>query len=74
MDERTAAELLHDGFYQWLYSRGHPGEYIPKVPSRNGSLIPRPAVQWALDERRALLLPEDFRFTWPNLPEGAHYI
>lgn len=73
--ETVAARLLHDHFYEWWESQARPGEYIPKIRVKGGvSVVPYPYVQWALDLRREELLPAGFRFTWSNLPDGAHYV
>lgn len=71
MDQRLAARWLQDAFYLYVLSKANPPERIPKVLTRNGHELPTAA---NCASRRARLLPEDFRFTWPNLPKGACYI
>jgi hypothetical protein len=80
MDERWAADMLGALFYQWIPSRVQPGEVIACILDFGRPVVPTPALQFEMDARRAELLPKDFRFTWPNLPQpgrmtaGARYI
>lgn len=76
MDETAAAQILHDQFYEWWLSTQRPGEYIPKIRHHGGGYATVPSEQYrtSLDHLRAELLPAGFRFTWANLPQGAHYV
>lgn len=74
MTEAQAARLLHDQFYYWCFSDARPGECLPMIRANGHLTVPRPGLQFEMDARRAELLPADFRFTWPYLPHGAHYV
>lgn len=82
MDEREAAARLWLMFYEnWQFS-DQQTESILKIRhhARGYSAFPTPAMQSSMDQRRRELLPDGFRFTWPNLPgpgkltSGAHYL
>lgn len=82
IDEREAAARLWIGFYENWKSKVWTTEIILKIHHHGGgySAVPTPAMQSSMDQRRRELLPDSFRFTWPNLPgpgkltSGAHYL
>lgn len=82
MGEREAAARLWLMFYENWQSTVQQTESILKIHHHGGgySAVPAPAMQSSMDQRRREILPDGFRFTWPNLPgrgeltSGAHYL
>lgn len=79
MTQQEAAKWLWDVFYLHDLSKANPPERIPKVPRLRDNKMELPTVE-NCEARRRHLLPEGFRFTWPNLPgpgeltTGARYL
>lgn len=79
LTQEEAARQLTEVFYYWKLSTANPPERIPHVLRLRDSkmLLPTPEL---CAMRRNYLLPAEFRFTWPDLPQpgrftkGARYV
>ncbi len=74
MTQVEAARALIE-FYEYVPSRVQAGEFIPKLRTRHNYLtLPTYGTREDFVARRDALIPRSFRFTWPDLPQGAHYV
>lgn len=80
MPERDALALLWNHFYEHLDPSdpsppSRPGCKIPWFRSESGKLVlPSQADPAEMQRHRDRLIGRNFRFTWPYLPDGAHYV
>lgn len=74
--EILAAKILQEAFYDEdeVVVEGEP-RVVLGIRKKDGKFVPTWACSFLLlQERRNLLLPPDFKFTFPLLPKGARYV